>query len=83
MPAVSTGIVVPVFYTTGNPRTYAKAQDEIDFNCGTVIDKGETIQRAGKRLINEIRMIASGKLTKMETWNYDDPAEIYLRGPKL
>ncbi|WP_286680810.1 UxaA family hydrolase [Tepidanaerobacter sp. EBM-49] len=83
MPAVSTGIVAPIFYTTGNPRTYAKSQDEVDFNCGTIIDKKENIKHAGLRLIHDISKIASGKLTKMETWNYQDPVEIFLEGPKL
>lgn len=83
MPSVSTAVIAPVFYTTGNPRTYDKAQDEIDFNCGTVLEKRETIIQAGQRLIREIQKIASGKLTKMETWNYQDPIEIFLQGPKL
>jgi len=83
MPAVATGVVAPVFYTTGNPRTYSKVRDEIDFNAGTVIQKKETIDQAGQRLIQEICKIAQGKMTKMETWAYQDPVEVFLTGPKL
>jgi len=76
-------VVAPVFYTTGNPRTYSRGRDEIDFNAGTVIQKKETIAQAGQRLIEEICKIAQGKMTKMETWAYQDLVEVFLTGPKL
>ncbi|HPO76119.1 MAG TPA: UxaA family hydrolase [Thermoclostridium caenicola] len=83
MPSVSTGLIAPILYTTGNPKTYKRAGDEIDFNCGTIIEKKETISQAGERLIQHIQKVASGMYTKMETWNYQDPIEVFLKGPKL
>jgi altronate dehydratase large subunit len=83
MPAIATGLVAPIFYTTGNPRTYKKAKDEIDFNSGTIIERKETMEEAGERLINKIQEIASGTFTKVETLNYQDSVQIYLKGPNL
>ena len=83
MPAISTGLVAPILYASGNPRTAAKAADEIDFNAGLVLEKKETIAEAGERLIKHICDIASGRKTKSETWRYQDPVEIFLRGPNL
>jgi len=54
MPAVSSGIVSPLMYATGNPRTYEKAQDSIDFNSGTVLEGKETVEQAADRLWEHI-----------------------------
>lgn len=83
MPAIATGLVAPIFYTTGNPMTYQKVIDEFDFNSGTIIEERETLEEAGENLINKIKEIASGMLTKTETLNYQDPIQIYLKGPNL
>lgn len=83
MPAVATGLVTPVFYTTGNPRTYNRAMDEIDFNAGSVIEEKELISDAGERLITHLGKVANGKMTKMESYAYQDPIEIFLKGPNL
>jgi altronate dehydratase large subunit len=83
MPAIATGLVAPIFYTTGNPITYQKAIDEFDFNSGTIIEERETLEEAGENLTNNIKEIASGMLTKSETLNYQDPIQIYLKGPNL
>lgn len=83
MPAVSSAIVSPLMYVTGNPRTYAKAIDNIDFNSGPVLEGEETLDEASNRLWRRIIDIASGSLTKMETWNHRDPVEILLEGPSL
>ena len=83
MPAVATGLISPIFYATGNPRTAAKAADEIDFSSGSVIEKKETLAEAGERLLGYICDVASGKKTKSETWCYQDPVEMFLQGPNL
>ena len=80
-PAIATGIVMPILYVTGNPRTYRKGG--MDFNAGTVIEDGESIPEAGERLIEYVKKITSGKLTIAETLNYQDRVEILLQGPKL
>ena len=83
MPTANTGLVAPTLYVTGNPRTYEKSPYEIDFNSGTVISEGESIDDAGVRLGKLICRIASGKMTKGETLNVHEPLELYLRGPGL
>lgn len=83
MPAVATGLVAPILYTTGNPRTYKKAKDEFDFNAGTIIEEKEPLEKTGERFIEKIEEIASGTLTKVEALNYQDPVQIYLKGPSL
>lgn len=81
VPAVSTGIITPIFYVTGNPRTYCKG--EMDFNAGTVVEGKETIESAGLRLCETVLEVASGTMTFAETLNYQDRVEIFLSGPKL
>lgn len=81
IPAAATGIVMPILYVTGNPRTYLKG--EMDFNAGTVIENGESITETGERLCEYVQKIASGKLTIAETLKYQDRVEIFLQGPKL
>ncbi len=83
VPSVATGFVSPIFYTTGNPRTYAKASHEMDFNAGGIITSGEKLDVVGSRLLERVLETASGTVTKAETLDYQDPVEIYLKGPCL
>lgn len=82
-PAVSSGVVIPIMYLTGNSKTYERAQDTIDFNSGTVLEDLETMDDVSERLLNWVLKVASGAKTKAETINYDDPIELYLEGPVL
>ena len=82
-PAVSSGIVIPIMYLTGNSNTFERANDTIDFNSGTVLDDLETLDEAANRLQKWVLKIASGAKTKAETINYEDPIELYLQGPVL
>ena len=83
LPSVSSPVVSPVFFTTGNPRTYARAENNLDFSSGAVIMGQETLEQAGERLIQKIVSVASGEYTKMETFRYDEVAEMPFRGPLL
>ena len=82
-PAVSSGVVIPIMYLTGNSNTYERAKDTIDFNSGTVLEDLESMAEVDKRLLNWVLKVASGAKTKAETINYDDPIELYLQGPVL
>lgn len=81
MPSIATGLVAPIFYTTGNPRTYRKAVDEIDFNAGEVISARSKLKDVGDSLRDAILDVASGTVTKVETLDYQDPMEVYLTDP--
>jgi altronate dehydratase large subunit len=83
MPGHSIGLVSPSLYMTGNPKTYAKSPDELDFNAGTVITREEGVPRAGERLAKDICDVASGTLTKVETLKTKDQLELYMQGPTL
>lgn len=83
LPSTSTGIVTPIFYATGNPRTFRDLPDEVDFDSGSVIEKGEPLSDAGERLITAVAGVASGALTKPETLLYQDPVDVFLKGPQL
>src|SRR5262249_30031989 len=47
-------------------------EDDMDINCGTVIDGTETIQEAGERFFQLILETASGKKTKSEEFGYGE-----------
>ena len=68
---------------TGNPRTFAKAESNIDFSAGAVMEGKETIAQAGERLVRLMLRIASGEMTKAETFKYNEPLELPFRGPLL
>jgi len=82
-PAVSSGVVIPIMYLTGNSNTYQRGSDTIDFNSGTVLEDLETLDEAADRLLDEILKIASGAKTSAETIRFEDPIELYLQGPSL
>jgi altronate dehydratase large subunit len=77
----STAVVSPLMYTTANPRTVTMAPTSVDFYSGTVIEGKETIEEAGKRLLEMVLDIASGTYTKVETMKYAEPTQIYLKDP--
>ena len=83
LPAVSSGIVAPMMYLTGNFNTYERAPDNIDFNSGTILQDLETPREASDRLLKMILQIASGAKTKAETFNHQDPVELFFQGPSL
>jgi altronate dehydratase large subunit len=81
MPAVSSPVVSPVMYVTGNKETYAKADDSMDFNSSSVMDGTLSIEETADNMLECIIDIASGTWTKSESWNYRDQLEYYLTEP--
>lgn len=59
--------IAPVKKITGNPETYKNMEDNIDFNCGTIVEGIESIKDAGERLFNLLIEVCNGKMTKAET----------------
>jgi altronate dehydratase large subunit len=58
--------IIPIIKLTGNDDTYRKMLDNIDFNAGTIITKGDTIADKGLELFNMVVEVCNGKLTKAE-----------------
>jgi altronate hydrolase len=55
-----------------NTPLFLRQEDDMDINCGTVIDGKESIQEAGARFFEMILRTASGEKTKSELWGYGD-----------
>lgn len=63
---------VPVLKITGNPRTFARMQANIDINAGTVMTGEKSLQQVGGEIYREILAVASGKLSKAEVLGHDE-----------
>jgi len=55
-----------------NTPLFVHQEDDMDFNCGTIIDGTETIEAAGARFLRMILETASGKKTKSEEFGYGE-----------
>lgn len=77
--STSTAVVAPLMWTTANPKTMVMARSCIDFYSGGVIEKGDSIEETGNKLLQAILEIASGTLVKVETIKHTDPTQIYLK----
>ena len=51
---------------------FVHQEEDMDFNCGTIIDGTETIAQAGERFFQLILETASGKKSKSEEFGYGD-----------
>jgi len=55
-----------------NTPLFVHQEDDMDFNCGTIIDGTETIAQAGERFFKLILETASGKKSKSEEFGYGE-----------
>ena len=55
-----------------NTPLFVHQEDDMDFNCGTVIDGTESIPEAGARFFELILKVASGERTKSEQFGYGE-----------
>jgi altronate hydrolase len=55
-----------------NSALYAHQEEDMDFNCGTVIDGKESIEESGQKFFELILKTASGQKTKSEQWGYGE-----------
>jgi altronate hydrolase len=53
--------IVPVIKISSNTSMYEKMKDIIDINTGTIIEGKETIEAAGRRILDHIIEVASGE----------------------
>jgi altronate hydrolase len=47
-------------------------QDDMDINCGTIIDGEQSVQEAGALIFEEILAVASGKPTRSEVHGFGE-----------
>jgi len=55
-----------------NTPLYKRMTDDMDVNCGTIIDGSETVQQCGERIFDLILRTASGAKTKSEAMGFGD-----------
>jgi altronate hydrolase len=55
-----------------NTPLFTHQEDDMDFNCGTIVDGTESIAEAGERFFKLILETASGEKTKSEEFGYGD-----------
>ncbi len=53
-----------------NTALWQRQEDDMDINCGGVVDGSETVQQAGERIFQMMIAAASGQLTKSEQHGY-------------
>jgi altronate hydrolase len=53
-----------------NTPMFKHIEDDMDVNCGTVLDGDESVQQAGQRIFNLILRVASGERTKSEQFDF-------------
>jgi altronate dehydratase large subunit len=74
---------VPVLKITGSRTAALKMSDHIDMDLSAVIDGGDTIPDAGRRILEELARIGSGAMTKAEISGYVNSMDIYMLGPVI
>ena len=66
--------LVPVLKVTANGRTYRRMEDNMDVDLSAIITGDKTYQQMGRELVDEIKNVADGKLTKAEAFGFSDVA---------
>ncbi|HTU55375.1 MAG TPA: altronate dehydratase family protein [Acetobacteraceae bacterium] len=53
-----------------NTPMYERMSEDMDVNCGTILDGDETVQACGERIFELILRVASGERTKSESYDF-------------
>jgi altronate hydrolase len=61
---------VPSIKIATNTPLYRRMEEDMDVNCGTILDGSETVQEAGQRIFEQILRVASGERTKSELFDF-------------
>ncbi|WP_394850543.1 altronate dehydratase family protein [Pendulispora brunnea] len=74
---------VPSLKLASNSALYRHMEDDMDIDCGVVLD-GTPVEEVGRRILDEVLAVASGKKTKSELAGMGE-AEFapWMRGPTL
>jgi arabinonate dehydratase len=62
----------PSLKLASNTPLYKRMADDMDINCGTIIDGEQTVQEAGAQIFEEILAVASGKPTRSEVLGFGE-----------
>lgn len=53
-----------------NTPMFKRMEEDMDVNCGTILDGDETVQECGERIFNLMLRVASGEQTKSEAFDF-------------
>lgn len=53
-----------------NTPLYRRMEEDMDVNCGTILDGEESVQESGQRIFDLILRVASGERTKSEVFDF-------------
>jgi altronate hydrolase len=62
----------PSIKLASNTLLYNRMADDMDINCGTIIEGKQTVQEVGAEIFEEILAIASGKRTRSEVHGFGE-----------
>ncbi len=62
----------PSIKLASNTPLYNRMADDMDINCGTILDGDETVQEAGARIFAEMLAVASGRPTRSEVLGFGE-----------
>ena len=66
--------IVPVLKVTANERTYRCMEDNMDIDLSPIVRGEKTYQEMGREMVETIKDICNGRLTKAEAYGFSDIA---------
>lgn len=63
---------VPSIKLATNSELYRRMHDDMDINCGSILDGEITVEESGREIFEKILKVASGEKTKSEELGYGD-----------
>lgn len=75
--------IAPVIKVSSNSKLAEKMPDIIDINTGSIIEGDETIEQAGRRILNYVISVVSGETQCKATINQQDDFIPWKRGVSL
>lgn len=66
------GKPVPCIKLSSNTGLYERMKEDVDVNCGGILDGEYTLQESGEYIFAEVLKVASGEKTKSELLGYGD-----------
>lgn len=74
----------PSIKIASNTALFHRMPDDMDINCGSIIDGEQSVESAGAAIFKEILEIASGKLTRSEVHGFgEEEFQPWLQGATL
>ena len=63
---------VPSIKLASNSQLFERMKEDVDINCGGILDGEYTLQECGEKIFAEVLAVASGESTKSELLGYGD-----------